>query len=475
MKFEKFFFYIFAAFALLCVLPIIAQTADDTARVGETSVRAEESISPLAAPVRLAYTFSGTYTLVERSDWSQYVNGKYVGLTSRETRGYMNPEKRTESGTKYSGRFYVTERTLRNAVQSARALDEIQDAAFTVRPDGSVLFEKDNRYPQLRNFPVFPSAAVKPGDRWQSEGERIVDPKNDKHFTCLPIVVEYEFIGQEIYNGKSVYRIKARFATRLNAYNRPRTADAELRTASGSHDVSVLADAETCAVILMIDKLDETFSYADGGTVRFRGTTSWFTEMPVRVESGELYRRTSLIAEKAVQKADGQISVPVASRDDTFGGSGDVPAGKQTQTGGDVPAGKQTQTGGGGVNTASLFEIEDTQQGLRLSVRDIRFRPDSAEILSEESWRLDAIADMLRSEPDAVYLVEGHTASVGKPEGEKKLSVERAQAVVAALVSRGFRKEQFLFTGYGGTRPVADNGTAAGRAENRRVEITILR
>ena len=41
--------------------------------------------------VQLAHSFSGTYTLVERSNWSQYVNGRYIGLTSREVHGFMNP------------------------------------------------------------------------------------------------------------------------------------------------------------------------------------------------------------------------------------------------------------------------------------------------------------------------------------------------------------------------------------------------
>ena len=95
-------------------------------------------------------------------------------------------------------------------------------------------------------------------------------------------------------------------------------------------------------------------------------------------------------------------------------------------------------------------------------------------MLPGEEARLDAVAEVLRSVPNGMFLIEGHTAAVGRPEGEKQLSVERAKAIVDALVIRGFRAEQFMYYGYGGTRPIADNNTDAGRAANRRVEITIL-
>jgi outer membrane protein OmpA-like peptidoglycan-associated protein len=118
--------------------------------------------------------------------------------------------------------------------------------------------------------------------------------------------------------------------------------------------------------------------------------------------------------------------------------------------------------------------IESTEQGVRLSLRDIRFVADSAEILPEEQWRLDAIAETLRAIPGGKFLVEGHTANVGNPSGEKKLSTERAEHIIRELSRRGISEDSFKFTGYGGTLPVADNATPEGRAQNRRVEITIL-
>ena len=117
--------------------------------------------------------------------------------------------------------------------------------------------------------------------------------------------------------------------------------------------------------------------------------------------------------------------------------------------------------------------VEETSAGVRLSIRDIKFLPDSAQIVSGEKSRLDDVAAVLKNVPNQL-LIEGHTASVGKPAGEQKLSVERAESIASELVKRGISADRLICKGWGGNRPVADNSTDSGRAQNRRVEITIL-
>ncbi|MBO5137051.1 MAG: OmpA family protein [Spirochaetaceae bacterium] len=429
--------------------------------------------------VQLQHNFSGAYTLVERSDWSQYVNGKYIGLTSREARGYLNPvldSTLDEEGTRYSGSFYVFQETKRNNVNSAQGLDEIQKATFVVKNDNSLVFDEVSYYPQLRNFPVFPEEEVKKGSRWQSVAERVIDPKNDGQYTILQIPVEYEFVGEEIYNQKPVYRIRAKFATRLNQYNMPRVRDSSLRQATGTHDVNVIVDAETCGVIMILDRMDETFTYSDGGTVRYRGNISLFTEIPVQVEKQKIYERAIYVAtggEQGSGNKDITLSGDSLVQGDSFtgttGGTGSTGSSSGGKESGEIGKGKLPT-----IENTDKFQVEDTDQGIRLSIRNLQFYADSAQLLPGEEARLDAVAEVLRSVPEAIYLIEGHTASVGRPDGEKQLSVERAKAIINQLVKRGFRPEQFMYYGYGGTKPIADNDTEEGRALNRRVEITIL-
>lgn len=91
-------------------------------------------------------------------------------------------------------------------------------------------------------------------------------------------------------------------------------------------------------------------------------------------------------------------------------------------------------------------------------------KPDSAKTLDDAAAALKAAA-ALRVE------VAGHTDNVGTPEANLRLSQERAQAVMAALVGRGIKADRMTAKGYGQTTPVADNRTEEGRAKNRRVEL----
>lgn len=119
-------------------------------------------------------------------------------------------------------------------------------------------------------------------------------------------------------------------------------------------------------------------------------------------------------------------------------------------------------------------ELTDSWEGLKLMVYDVRFEADTARVLAEERSRLDAIAEALKEAgPDARFMIEGHTANVGKPSGELQLSVERARVIASELAARGIDKDHIGYSGVGGNRPVAPNDTDAGRARNRRVEITI--
>lgn len=122
-------------------------------------------------------------------------------------------------------------------------------------------------------------------------------------------------------------------------------------------------------------------------------------------------------------------------------------------------------------------EITDTYKGIQISIQDIKFVADSSEILPEEKERLDAIYEELHKitkNNEFTIMVEGHTASIGKPIGEMNLSVERAGTIINQLVERGMNRNIFSYKGYGGTLPIGDNSTNEGRAQNRRVEIIII-
>lgn len=125
-------------------------------------------------------------------------------------------------------------------------------------------------------------------------------------------------------------------------------------------------------------------------------------------------------------------------------------------------------------NKVPDIEVSDTLTGILFSV-DLKFIPDSPELLPEEAPRIQKIASMLAKiieKNEFTILVEGHTADLGKPVGQMNLSIERTRTVMNALVRQGIPQSLFTYKGYGATRPIADNSTEAGRAQNRRVDIT---
>jgi len=102
---------------------------------------------------------------------------------------------------------------------------------------------------------------------------------------------------------------------------------------------------------------------------------------------------------------------------------------------------------------------------------DIHFATGKADILPESHPMIAEIASMLRKRSTLRVGVEGHTDSTGTPAGNKVLSEARAKSVADAIAAAGIKPERLQPAGFGQERPIADNRTEQGRAQNRRVEI----
>lgn len=105
------------------------------------------------------------------------------------------------------------------------------------------------------------------------------------------------------------------------------------------------------------------------------------------------------------------------------------------------------------------------------TTRGIYFATASHEIRPESTPTLEKIQETLAKHPELAVTIEGHTDDRGEEKYNRELSERRARAVVDYLVASGIKTERLKSTGLGEGKPVADNGTAAGRQENRRVVI----
>ncbi|MEO7558465.1 MAG: OmpA family protein, partial [Gammaproteobacteria bacterium] len=104
----------------------------------------------------------------------------------------------------------------------------------------------------------------------------------------------------------------------------------------------------------------------------------------------------------------------------------------------------------------------------------ITFDFDRSEIKPEFQQVLGNVARTLTEFDQTIIEVAGHTDSVGTDSYNQALSERRASAVAGFLGSRGVMQQRMIVVGAGESRPVASNDTEAGRAQNRRVEITLV-
>lgn len=125
-----------------------------------------------------------------------------------------------------------------------------------------------------------------------------------------------------------------------------------------------------------------------------------------------------------------------------------------------------------GMVSADSLAVEMAKNGK--AVVHINFDSGKAVILPDSIPTIEQIAKLMKKYPDMKVSIEGHTDSDGSDSANKSLSEARAKAVKTALTEGGIKSSRMESKGYGESKPVADNGTDEGKAENRRVEIVNL-
>ena len=461
----------------------------------------------------ITYSGNRNYKFTERSDLRVYQNGKYFGLQSKIVSAFIIPNQ-SEKGLVYEGNFFVNQDTTRNKAQVALGINDAIESSFIISDDGNLTMLVDNGYPSFRSFPSFTAHKIKKGDVWQAKAMRAVDPLSKGIITIMPIYVQYTYTGDDVYNGEPVYLISAQWATRYNIGGTTMYVDwggdKELDYAQGSHKATIIVSKNTGAALVIRDIVDELFAYKDGNKYQFKGTISLFTEYPPAVDRSKLIaalkkadfikdEQAQTLIQRPVEKKSNAVSENKsnAQKDNSAdywepvntsewitenhnkkdNQKADKTENKKTENTKDTKS--KTETLKQKIETHqekddSPVLVDNTEAGIRLTMQNLQFKADSAELVEGEEKRLSQIAEILKLADGAQFLIEGHTASTGNETGEMKLSKERAASIAKALSGYGISLERFICKGSGGKKPVATNETSEGRAKNRRVEITIL-
>lgn len=121
----------------------------------------------------------------------------------------------------------------------------------------------------------------------------------------------------------------------------------------------------------------------------------------------------------------------------------------------------------------AALRAETTDRGLVLTLSDLLFATGRADLRPGTTSNLDRLVEFLNRYPDRNVQIEGHTDNVGSAEFNQGLSERRAESVKSYLVRQGIDPRRLTATGLGLYQPIADNATASGRQQNRRVMLII--
>jgi len=146
---------------------------------------------------------------------------------------------------------------------------------------------------------------------------------------------------------------------------------------------------------------------------------------------------------------------------------------KQDTDNGGMPDGKEIQ-----LNLNPLDPSDDVpiiKVGERIILEGVNFETAKTTLLPEAKTILDQVAASLLENPTIEVAIHGHTDNVGGAKYNMQLSLGRAEAVKAYLVSKGVAANRITTKGYGFTKPIADNSTPEGRAKNRRIEFVRIK
>ena len=120
------------------------------------------------------------------------------------------------------------------------------------------------------------------------------------------------------------------------------------------------------------------------------------------------------------------------------------------------------------------LKAKKTDRGFVLTLGDVLFATGKADLMPGAQRTIDQLAAFLNKYPTRKVVAEGHTDSVGSDAYNLKLSQQRAESVLSSILARGISADRVTAKGQGELYPVASNENAAGRQQNRRVEIIIL-
>lgn len=317
------------------------------------------------------------------------------------------------------GYYYINDNINNNDIQEIKENILVK---YHKDSKGTTFVPVASIFPVMRNIPMFPDENVIPGTTWESEGLEVHDFFSTNSISQLPVKVSYKFIGVD---SDPLQTAEISYICNIDVTNTgDNSIDPKIYKVTGTSNNTLFFSLKENRPLKEIYERDYVIITSTMDTYRF-------------IDSGNrVWNKIESTIDKKKELAKIENDIKDQELEDV--------------------------------------NISETTDGLKLSLENISFEPDSAVLTKQEALRLKEIAKILTKYKDKHIRIVGHTADRGTPEAQMKLSALRAKAVAKELLHyNAITSKNTEIQGKGASEPIASNKTEKDRKKNRRVEIFI--
>lgn len=422
-------------------------------------------------------------------NWSEAENmGEAVNTDHHDASIGLSPDGRTlifyRSKGKKTGNIYIMEKRRdkwSEPVSIGKNINsEYWDPSASISKDEKTLYFSSNRPGGYGGTDIYVSHRL-PNNEW-GEPENMGKPVNTKYDDDAPFIMqngEVLYFSSKGHKGMGGFDVfKTRYDEEKEAWGEPENAGYPINT--GGDDIYFVWNKEG-TVGYFASKRSKGY----GNTDIYKVNRSKKTEPEVALKGRIVNKRdtsrsvTAMIS--VLNKEKDQIENVVNSSPETGRYMVMLKPGiayqLKIESRNFIPKNMDMKiaAGNGGERRQKDIKLEPIADNKKMVLEQIYFTYDKAELTNKARNKLDRYMTFLSQDIDYIIEVQGHTDSIGSDKYNKVLSQKRAEAVVKYMVQKGMNANKLKAVGYGESKPVADNGTKKGRAQNRRTTFKFLK